>query len=123
MMGACKKRRLVNLLFWGKNKHKNSSSKECAMKLKVAANELLQDLTFSDVTPTELITLNALVDYVDTFVLKCFKDNKLKHTQWIRARLMESRLILQISRSAYIKRIVKLIRLTEDAITRESLDV
>lgn len=91
------------------------------MRLKTSANELLQDLTLNDFTPVELVVLNALVDYMDTFILKCFKNGKLKHTQWITARLMETKLILQVSRSTYIKRIVKRIEEVEDAITREIL--
>ena len=111
-------------MFWKKKKEKvnnSMSSKEAAMTLKSAANALLQDFT-KTINPVEIVLLNNLVTYMDTFILKCFKNGKLKHTTWILARLMEIRIILEPSRSSEIKSIVKIINGLEHLIMLEKVN-
>lgn len=91
------------------------------MALKSAANSLLQDFT-KTINPVEVVLLNNLVTYMDTFILRCFKNGKLKHTTWILARLMEVRIILEPSRSREVKAIVKIIKGLEELIMLEKVN-
>lgn len=96
------------------------SSKEAAMGLKSAANLIFQDFS-RVVSPIELVMLNALISYMDTFILKCFKNGKLKNTTWILARLVEVRVILSSSTSEEILAIVKMISALENLIYAEKV--
>ena len=96
------------------------NSREAAMALKSAANTLLQDFS-KMVTPIEIVLLNALVQHMDTFVLKCFVKDKLKHTTWILARLLEIRVVLQASKSREILNIVNMIKALETLIYSEKV--
>lgn len=113
----------MNKLFW-KKKQKNKknilSSKEAAMALKSAANTILQDFT-KTINPIEIVLLNSLVSHMDTFILKCFVNDKLKHTTWILARLLEIRIVLQASKNDEILSIVKMIKALETLIYSEKV--
>ena len=109
------------MVFWKSKKKDNNplmNSRDAAMALKSGANALVQDFS-KLLTPVEVIMLNALVTYMDTFVLKCFVDNKLKHTTWITARLMEVKVILDASSSKEVKKIVTMITALEKLISAE----
>ena len=79
------------------------------MALKGAANSFLQDFSKS-ATPTELLTLNALISYIDKFILNGMDGDKVVHKIWISARLLEVYVILKVSNTQEIKLIVKLIK-------------
>lgn len=103
-----------------KNKFDSMTSKEAAMALKSAANCVLQNFSIA-ITPVEIVILNSIVSYMDTFILKCFKGGKLKHTIWILARLMEVKIILQPSHTKEIKSIVNIISGLESLIISEKV--
>lgn len=84
------------------------NSKEAAMAVKSAANALLQNFSIT-ITPVEIVVLNSLISYMDTFILKCFKNGKLKHTNWIIARLTEVHVLLQVSKSKEIKTLLRIV--------------
>lgn len=114
----------MNRLFWNKKQKKNKdmiNSKEAAMMLKSAANMLLQDFT-KTINPVEIVLINALVTYMDTFVLKCFVKGKLKHTTWILARLLEIRTVLQATRSREVKALVNMVSALETLIMTEKVN-
>ena len=92
-------------MFWKKNP-KPVGYKEVAMDLKQAANTVLMDFSIVGISGPELITLYSLISYIDTFVLKCLKDDKLTNKYWILARLLEARVVLKASTSPDIQRIV-----------------
>ena len=110
-------------MFWKKKPQKNKkimSSKEAAMALKSAANTILQDYS-KMINPIEIVLLNSLVSYMDVFVLKCFVKGKLKHTTWILARLLEIRIVLDVSRNKEVKAIVEMIKALETLIYSEKV--
>lgn len=86
------------------------------MALKGAANSFLQDFSKS-ATPTELLTLNALISYIDKFILNGMDGDKVVHKIWISARLLEVYVILKVSNTQEIKLIVKLIKSLQDLIS------
>lgn len=86
------------------------------MALKGAANSFLQDFSKS-ATPTELLTLNALISYIDKFILNGMDGDKVVHKIWISARLLEAYVILKVSNTQEIKLIVKLIKSLQDLIS------
>ena len=107
--------------FWKKKQKNNTmNSKEAAMALKAAANILLQDFT-KTINPIEVVLLNSLVGHMDVFILKCFVKGKLKHTNWILARLIEIRIVLQASKSREIRAIVEMIKALETLIMSEKV--
>ena len=85
------------------------------MALKGAANSFLQDFSKS-ATPTELLTLNALISYIDKFILNGMDGDKVVHKIWISARLLEVYVILKVSNTQEIKLIVKLIKSLQNLI-------
>ena len=110
-------------MFWKKKNKKSTkimSCKEAAMSVKAAANLVFQDFS-KIISPIELVMLNALISYMDTFILKCFKDGRLKHTTWILARLIEVRVILSSSTSSEILTIVDMISSLEHLIYAEKV--
>lgn len=114
----------MKTLFWKKKQEKNKkvmSSKEAAMSLKSAANILLQDFT-KMINPIEIVLLNQLVSHMDVFILKCFVRNKLKHTTWILARLLEIRIVLQASKNKEVLSIVNMIKALETLIYSEKVN-
>lgn len=86
------------------------------MALKGAANSFLQDFSKS-ATPTELLTLNALISYIDKFILNGMDGDKVVHKIWISARLLEVYVILKVSNTQEIKLIVKLIKSLQNLIS------
>lgn len=84
------------------------NSKEAAMAVKSAANALLQNFSIT-ITPVEIVVLNILISYMDIFILKCFKNGKLKHINWITARLTEVHILLQVSKSKEIKTLLRIV--------------
>lgn len=97
-------------------KKKNLTVREACMALKGAANSFLQDFSKS-ATPTELLTLNALISYIDKFILNGMDGDKVVHKIWISARLLEVYVILKVSNTQEIKLIVKLIKSLQDLIS------
>ena len=114
---------MKTLAFWKKKRKINKvmNSKEAAMALKSAANTLLQDFS-KMINPIEIVLLNSLVSHMDVFILKCFVNNKLKHTTWILARLMEIRIVLEASRSKEVKAVVEMIKALETLIYSEKVN-
>ena len=86
------------------------------MALKGAANSFLQYFSKS-ATPTELLTLNALISYIDKFILNGMDGDKVVHKIWISARLLEVYVILKVSNTQEIKLIVKLIKSLQNLIS------
>ena len=110
-------------MFWNKKKKpfkKSLSSKEGAMMVKSAANSLLQDFN-KTINPIEIVVLNSLVSFMDTFILKCFKDDKLVNTLWITARLVEVKIVLGVSSNSEVKRIVRMVECLEELINSEKV--
>lgn len=90
------------------------------MMVKSAANSLLQDFS-KVINPIEIVILNSLVSFMDTFILKCFKENKLVNTLWITARLTEVKIILDASSNPEIRRIVRMVECLEELINSEKV--
>lgn len=90
------------------------------MMIKSVANSLLQDFS-KTINPIEIVVLNSLVSFMDTFILKCFKDDKLVNTLWITARLTEVKIILGVSSNSEVKRIVRMVECLEELINSEKV--
>ena len=88
--------------------------------IKSVANSLLQDFS-KTINPIEIVVLNSLVSFMDTFILKCFKDDKLVNTLWITARLTEVKIILGVSSNSEVKRIVRMVECLEELINSEKV--
>lgn len=88
--------------------------------VKSAANSLLQDFN-KTINPIEIVVLNSLVSFMDTFILKCFKDDKLVNTLWITARLVEVKIVLGVSSNSEVKRIVRMVECLEELINSEKV--
>lgn len=108
------------MAWWKKNKKpkKILSCKEAAMMLKSAANTILQDFTVQ-INPVEIVIINNLISYMDVLVMKCYVNGILKHTNWISARLLESRIVLQVSNEPHVKTLVNMIKNLEELIESE----
>lgn len=94
-------------MFWSKNKKKLISYKELASHIKGEVASLINDAMHVPLTPVELILLNRLSKYLDTFLTRCLKDNRLLHKHWITARLLETSLILRTSTSSSVQKLVR----------------
>lgn len=97
-------------MFWSKKKKEKAVNyRELASSIKGEANRLLSPFLSS----VEAIMLNRLIRYMDVFLTKCIKDNKLIHKHWITARLIETDLILRTSRNRDIKNLLTEINLLQ----------
>ena len=97
-------------------------SKDLASILKGTANYLVQPNVDSGLTDTEFKVLNHLISYLDTFLLKCFVNGKLKHYTWITTRLLEASIILRVSNNERIQSLVKMIEILLDVIGIERVE-
>lgn len=91
--------------------------KELAVEIKSDAAGILADFTIKDLSIIDVKVLYALVSYMDTFILKCLKDNELTNKLWIKARLMEALYILIPSKSKAVQGLLIKIAALEQLIT------
>lgn len=91
--------------------------KELAVEIKSDAAGILADFSITDLSMIDIKVLYALVSYMDTFILKCLKDNKLTNKLWIKARLMEALYILIPSKSKAVQGLLIKIAALEQLIT------
>ena len=72
------------MVFWKdkQKKQNNIDVRAMAMGIKSSANAIVQDFT-KEVTLDELTTLIALISYMDKFLLKCMKGDKIINKRWI----------------------------------------
>ena len=110
------------MVFWKKHKKElpYNKSKRLATSLKGTANRILQDFNIP-LMPAEIVMMHSLVAYMDDFLLKCFKGDKLVHTTWILARLIEARIILQVRNTVELNDVVNQIQALETAILKEKI--
>lgn len=98
-------------------KKKKIQYRELAVEIKSDAAGILADFTIKDLSMVDVKVLYALVNYMDTFILKCLKDNELTNKMWIKARLMEALYVLIPSKSQHVQRLLIKIAALEQLIT------
>lgn len=111
----------MKLKLWNRKKKDNEpkGSKDIASMLKGSACYLTQPRNSESLTDVELKVLNHLISYLDTFLLKCFENGKLKHYTWITTRLLEASIILRVSNDDRIKALVRMIEILLEIIVVE----